>query len=382
MKKIFTILGTMIIIGNSVSTVIIINSDKNEQVKNLKNSKIHFEKNKLEKPNRIKRQITPLPLYWHSNPGPSRINISNVIASVNLGILSNNDQATILERISEQNPNLDTTQIQINFTRFNEDGTQLWTISVRENSQMYFGEQNVRFSIRSNLCDFLSQQDLANVLLIPLCTVIKNTNLGVLPNEKRETILQRIAEENPNLDITQVVAHFIRIDDNGTFIWIIAPSENSIYTSVIQVYFRINHTLMINHIQIPEININVEKQKKLNKINFEPLSENEKRSFKETLQRIGTAAIRAGIIPDKAKITANVMPPVNANYELGAKEIITSSLISTAGLAAVSKTTGLSPINGLKTIANYFRYNLVSPPLETTAETAQAAELAPLLSSG
>lgn len=83
---------------------------------------------------------------------------------------------------------------------------------------MYFGEQNVRFSISSNLCDFLSQQDLTNILLIPLCTVIKNTDLGVLPNEDQTTILARLANLNPNLDITQVVAHFIRIDDNETFI--------------------------------------------------------------------------------------------------------------------------------------------------------------------
>ncbi|AOX43860.1 hypothetical protein S100390_v1c05210 [Spiroplasma sp. NBRC 100390] len=260
------------------------------------------------------------------------IPLCTVLQNTDLGKLPNNEKRTILQRIAELNPNLDVTQVEIVFNNFNQDGSQSWRIRPRKNSPIYVGTRSVRFYVELSSCDFLSQQDLDNILLIPLCTVLQNTDLGELPNNDEATILQRIVELNPTLDITQVVAHFARIDNSGSFVWTIAPTENSNYRSMVQVHFKICHNLIVNYVQIPKINV-------------------------------------------------DITPPINTNQKLGWKEVIASNLISIIGLTAVSKITGITLTKVLKTVGNYFRYNLSSSQVGTAAETPETVELIPLLSS-
>ncbi|WP_342224162.1 hypothetical protein [Spiroplasma endosymbiont of Asaphidion curtum] len=92
-----------------------------------------------------------------------------------------------------------------------------------------------------------------------------------------------------------------------------------------------------------------EKLKKLNEINryYQTLSENDKKAFKEKLRNIG----------------------------LG----LTSTGISGAGILGISKMTGISPIKGLSTTANYIKNSLSSTRTAVSTGTAEEMEMTPLL---
>ncbi|GAA6238012.1 MAG: hypothetical protein SPLM_01360 [Spiroplasma phoeniceum] len=64
---------------------------------------------------------------------------------------------------------------------------------------------------------------------VSLSTVITNPNLGELPNNNCETILARLSERNPNVDITQIIVTFVSDNEDGIKSWRISPSSNSIY---------------------------------------------------------------------------------------------------------------------------------------------------------
>ncbi|WP_342277492.1 hypothetical protein [Spiroplasma endosymbiont of Nephrotoma flavescens] len=92
------------------------------------------------------------------------------------------------------------------------------------------------------------------------------------------------------------------------------------------------------------------KQKKLNEINnhYQTLSENDKKTFKEKLKTIGT-------------------------------EVITSEIISGGGIIGISKMTGISPIKGLSTTANFIKNSLSSARASVLSETGEVMEMTPLL---
>ncbi|MFW4370795.1 MAG: ankyrin repeat domain-containing protein [Spiroplasma sp. hy2] len=93
-----------------------------------------------------------------------------------------------------------------------------------------------------------------------------------------------------------------------------------------------------------------EKQKKLNEINqhYQSLPENEQKAFKDKLIDVGSG--------------------------------LTSSGISGAGILGISKMTGISPIKGLSTTANYIKNILSTTPTVVSSETGEAVEMTPLLS--
>ncbi len=92
------------------------------------------------------------------------------------------------------------------------------------------------------------------------------------------------------------------------------------------------------------------KQQKLNEINqhYQSLSKNEQKAFKDKLRDVG----------------------------LG----LTSTGISGAGILGISKMTGISPIKGLSTTANYIKNSLSTTRTVVSSETGEAVEMTPLLS--
>ncbi len=93
-----------------------------------------------------------------------------------------------------------------------------------------------------------------------------------------------------------------------------------------------------------------EKQQKLNEINqhYQSLPENEQKAFKDKLRGVG----------------------------LG----LTSTGISGAGILGISKMTGISPIKGLSTTANYIKNSLSTTRTVVSSETGEAVKMTPLLS--
>ncbi|WP_180951643.1 hypothetical protein [Spiroplasma melliferum] len=145
-------------------------------------------------------------------PSPSRISLSTVITNPDLGELPNNNSKTILARLRERNPNVNIEDIKVLYGHY--DNTYFYFhISAKPNSQ-YFGWEIVNFSILQKK---------------PISTVITNPDLGELPNDNRETILARLRERNPNVDIKEIIVTFVSDNQDGSQSWKISPRSNSIY---------------------------------------------------------------------------------------------------------------------------------------------------------
>ncbi len=151
------------------------------------------------------------------------------------------------------------------------------------------------------------------------------------------------------------------------------PNQNSRYTGNLQVFFTLNYkdkqnlskindnkkdndSNSNNNQKIKDIITkfnNLSKQSKQNKLNeinqhYQNLSENDKKVFKDKLRDVG----------------------------LG----LNSTGISGVGILGISKITGISPIKGLSTTANYIRNSLSSTSTAVSTETGEAMEITPLLS--
>nr|AAP55646.1 unknown [Spiroplasma citri]CAK99798.1 hypothetical transmembrane protein [Spiroplasma citri] len=62
-----------------------------------------------------------------------------------------------------------------------------------------------------------------------ILTVITNHDLGKLPNNDCETILARLRERNPSVDIKQIIVTFVSYNQDGSQSWKISLRLNSIY---------------------------------------------------------------------------------------------------------------------------------------------------------
>ncbi|PQP77957.1 hypothetical protein C6B38_09000 [Spiroplasma sp. ChiS] len=123
-----------------------------------------------------------------------------------------NNSKTILARLRECNPNVNIEDIKLSHSYY--DHTYFYFhISAKPNSQ-YFGWEIVNFSI------FQKKS---------ILTVITNHDLGKLPNNDCETILARLRERNPNVDIKQIIVTFVSDNQDGSQSWKISLRLNSIY---------------------------------------------------------------------------------------------------------------------------------------------------------
>ncbi|WP_348736463.1 hypothetical protein [Spiroplasma endosymbiont of Ammophila pubescens] len=190
-----------------------------------------------------------------------------------------------------------------------------------------------------------------------LNNLLLNTNLGELPDNLPDTILNRFIELNININ-----RNHISISNITTTSAIIISNQNSRYIGNLEVFFTLNYKDKKNLIKISDNekdndsnsnnnqkikdiitkfnNLSKQsKQKKLNEINqhYQSLPKNEQKAFKDKLRDVG----------------------------LG----FTSTGISGAGILGISKMTGISPIKGLSITRTV-----------VSSETGEAVEMTPLLS--
>ncbi|WP_196792632.1 chitinase [Spiroplasma melliferum] len=271
-----------------------------------------------------------------------------------------------------------------------------------------------------------NQQDLTNIIPV--------TNLGFLPNNDRITIFQQLQTLYPSLNINEIDGHWATTDREGNIFWLIYPATNSNYTSVVLIHFQVissqfQQHVLVNPVQVPPINLprtltnyeyhflnqkiekislennknlginlmlknnpiieqynslpSAEKQKWFNAINnhFQTLSKPKQKIFKEQLKTIGTTALAQGINASKTKITANPSPVTNNHHIDNTSSVLASSSISALGLGGMTKMTGISPTEGLKTTANYLKNMIFSPRSTAAIESEETMELTPLLTT-
>ncbi len=271
-----------------------------------------------------------------------------------------------------------------------------------------------------------NQQDLTNIIPV--------TNLGFLPNNDRITIFQQLQTLYPSLNINEIDGHWATTDREGNIFWLIYPATNSNYTSVVLIHFQVissqfQQHVVVNPVQVPPINLprtltnyeyhflnqkiekislennknlginlmlknnpiieqynslpSAEKQKWFNAINnhFQTLSKPKQKIFKEQLKTIGTTALAQGINASKTKITANPSPVTNNHHIDNTSSVLASSSISALGLGGMTKMTGISPTEGLKTTANYLKNMIFSPRSTAAIESEETMELTPLLTT-
>ncbi|WP_342255471.1 ankyrin repeat domain-containing protein [Spiroplasma endosymbiont of Poecilobothrus nobilitatus] len=238
-----------------------------------------------------------------------------------------------------------------------------------------------------------TQQDLTDA--------VTENKLGKISDNQEQTILNRARELNPNLNIDK-----INVTDIRSTTALIVSNDENIYSGCVIISFIIatqnnlenissnqEHTIKESIINSQEkiatvisnqsvgggtasvlvnkqISTNIvnsqttvknainkynslskeEKQQKLNEINqhYQNLSEDDKKVFKDKLRDAG----------------------------LG----LTSTGISGAGILGISKMTGISPIKGLSTTANYIKNILSTTRTVVSSETGEAVEMTPLLS--
>jgi len=314
---------------------------------------------------------------------PAIIYLSSVITNTNLGELPDNSFSTILEAVIRTNPHSGLTVNDLVAIRVTTNSA---TITSRNNN--YSGNVYVTFNInnknsknkrplnfnndeddkdkfKKSKYDYNQQNDIdkqstttkkpnagsGSVSIIRktnLANILINTYLGELQNNQTETILNKILKLNNNVEKNDIEISAV-IDNWASII----PTSDSKYEGAVMINFILNknnynkyHHLLNKYNSLSK----EEKQQKLNEINqhYQNLSENDKKVFKDKLKNVG----------------------------LG----LTSTGIYGAGILGISKMTGISPIKGLSTTANYIRNSLSSTSTSVSTGTGEAMEITPLLS--
>src|SRR5699024_9195261 len=111
--------------------------------------------------------------------------LDTVITVKDIGLIQDNNEATIKDALSAQNANLDITQIEIKDIT---NGTA--NVCVISGSQIYDagGEVPITFKLNSASVD--------------LSTVLTTTNLGEIEENSSEKILNAVKDKNSAVDIT------------------------------------------------------------------------------------------------------------------------------------------------------------------------------------
>ncbi|MGL5268237.1 MAG: hypothetical protein ACRC8P_00485, partial [Spiroplasma sp.] len=151
--------------------------------------------------------------------------LSSIIMNLNLGEISDNSPSAILEELQVLNPGVEIFQLSVQNITENSA-----TISPFPNSLLYQGQITVTFFIQKKRL-FLHK-------------IIKNTKL-VVPNFKEVTILERLRELNPEIDITQLVVKKVI---NTKYAIIIPIKNSSIYRGelMIRLSFSVANSLTSN----------------------------------------------------------------------------------------------------------------------------------------
>ncbi|WP_339048325.1 hypothetical protein [Spiroplasma endosymbiont of Colias croceus] len=117
--------------------------------------------------------------------------MSKVIVNTNLGFISDNSENTILQSLKEINPELDINQIYIKKIDDTNGSAEVYS---KENSN-YIGKKLIKFetNLSKESAEFKNLKD-----------IIKNTDLGLIPNTFPSIIKNRLKEINPELDIKDI----------------------------------------------------------------------------------------------------------------------------------------------------------------------------------
>ncbi|WP_338988668.1 hypothetical protein [Spiroplasma endosymbiont of Seladonia tumulorum] len=168
-----------------------------------------------------------------------------------------------------------------------------------------------------------------------------------MQNNQTETILNKILKLNNNVEKNSIEIGTV-IDNWASII----PTSNSKYEGAVMINFILNKNNYSQYNAINKYNAlsKEEKQQKLNEINqhYQSLPENKQKVFKYKLRDVGLGLTFTGI--------------------------------SGTGILGISKMTGISPIKGLSTTANYIKNNLSTTRTVVSSETGEAVEMTPLLS--
>ncbi|MGL5268754.1 MAG: hypothetical protein ACRC8P_03210, partial [Spiroplasma sp.] len=143
--------------------------------------------------------------------------LSSIIMNSNLGEIENNNENTILGQLRELNPGIDIFQLYVQNITENSA-----TISPLPDSMIYQGQITVTF--------FNQKKRLF------LHRVIKNTEL-ILSDFKVNTILEQLRELNPEIDITQLVVKKV---SNKKYARITAIKNSSIYRGELMIRLTLN----------------------------------------------------------------------------------------------------------------------------------------------
>ncbi|AHF57743.1 spiralin repeat-containing protein [Spiroplasma eriocheiris] len=203
---------------------------------------------------------------------------------------------------------------------------------------------------------------------IDLKTIIKTTDLGKIPNEDINNIINLLCAKNPYLDATQIKIQHLA--ENSA---VILANDNSWkYFGKVNITFEVAHAVDITSVTLPQetIKILVSNQQKvsageLNKINTEPIL------LQDIIKAIDTQ-LEVNVTNNDFIVTNNAQSGDYSNpqtIEITVTSATTSFLIKgafifTAQLSTTTQQTDISGITKLKT-PSYFG---VSNPSEVFAE--------------
>ncbi|WP_252320827.1 hypothetical protein [Spiroplasma endosymbiont of Lariophagus distinguendus] len=153
----------------------------------------------------------------HYNFGLSNIieNLEESIVNDNLGFISDNNEDTILQRLQELNPGLDINQIYMGKIDNNDSTVEIYSKS----HSNYIGQKLIAFNLKS------SNRNKKMKCNRYISSIIVNNDLGFISDNNEDTILQRLQELNPELDINQI--YMGKIDNNDSTVEIYSKSHSN-----------------------------------------------------------------------------------------------------------------------------------------------------------
>ncbi|ATZ21704.1 BspA family leucine-rich repeat surface protein [Mesoplasma tabanidae] len=147
--------------------------------------------------------------------------LDNVILNKNLNKLEDNDEQTVKNALSKENPTLDISEIKLTIAAVSKNvETKNYTVTVEpiDNSNVYSGKvHDITFYTET-----INLQDLDNVIL--------NKNLNKLEDNDEQTVKNALSKENPTLDISEIKLTIAAVSKNvetKNYTVTVEPIDNS-----------------------------------------------------------------------------------------------------------------------------------------------------------